>query len=60
MSIYLPSKAADEMSDIGLFTDWAAATGWSSLVNRVLGRSAAVRSPGGAGTWLYAPRGVHA
>lgn len=60
MSIYLPSKAADEMPDIGLFTDWAAATGWNGLVNRVLGRSAAVRSPGGAGTWLYAPRGSHA
>lgn len=60
MSIYLPSNAADEMPDIGLFTDWAAATGWSSLVHRVLGRSASVRSPGGAGTWLYAPRGAHA
>jgi hypothetical protein len=60
MSIYLPSKAADEMSDIGLFTDWAAATGWNGLVNRVLGRTAAVRSPGGLGTWIYAPRGSHA
>ena len=60
MSIYLPSKAADEMSDIGLFTDWAVATGWNSLVNRVLGRLAAVRSPATAGHWLYAPRGHHA
>lgn len=60
MSIYLPSKAADEMSDIGLFSDWAAATGWNSLVNRVLGRLAAVRSPATAGHWLYAPRGHHA
>jgi hypothetical protein len=59
MSIYLPSKAADEMPDIALFTDWAAATGWNSMVNRVLVRSAAVRSPGGTGTWLFAPRGQH-
>ena len=59
MSIYLPSKAADEMPDIALFTDWAAAAGWNSIVNRVLGRSAAVRSPRGTGTWLYAPRGQH-
>ena len=58
MSIYLPSKAAEEMADISLFSDWAAATGWNSLVNRVLGRSATVRLP--VNPWLYAPRGGHA
>ena len=57
MSIYLPSRVTEEMAEISLFSDWAAATGWQTLVNRLLGR-AALRP--GYNPWLFAPRGTHA
>jgi len=45
MSIYAPTKATDEMPHINLFTEWNTVTGWGTLVNRILGRAPAARSP---------------
>lgn len=57
MSIYVPVTAAEEIPQAGLFTDWAAATGWSGVVNRMLGRTAASRAGIGIGIWSsYAAR----
>jgi hypothetical protein len=57
MSLYVPTSAAEELSEAGLFTDWAAATNWAAVVNRMLGRSAPSRAGIGSGAWAaFAPR----
>ena len=56
MSVYFPTSTSQEMGEIGQYTEWNAATGWSRVVNRALGRMANARS-GGAGTlWAFAER----
>ena len=48
LAIYLPSSAAQENSSYGLYSNFEAATGWSTFINRMLGRAAATRLGTGA------------
>jgi hypothetical protein len=43
LAIYLPSSAAQENSSYGLYSNFEAATGWSTFINRMLGRAASTR-----------------
>jgi hypothetical protein len=57
MSVYLPTSTSQEMPEIGQYAEWNAATGWSRIVNRVLGRGANARGGDGFGSfWEYAER----
>lgn len=57
MSLYVPTSAAEELPGAGLFTDWAAATNWAAVINRMLRRSAPSRAGIGSGAWAtFAPR----
>jgi hypothetical protein len=49
LAIYLPSSAAQENSSYGLYSNFEAATGWSTFINRMLGRAAATRLGTGTG-----------
>ena len=60
LAIYLPTSAAQENSSYGLYSNFEAATGWSTFINRMLGRSAATRLGTGTGmTRGAAQRGSH-
>lgn len=56
MSVYFPTATTQEMAEIAQYTDWNAATGWSRVVNRALGRVANARGGGAASLWAFAER----
>lgn len=56
MSVYFPTATTQEMAEIAQYTDWNAATGWSRVVNRTLGRVANARGGGAASLWAFAER----
>jgi len=58
LAAYLPTTAAQENGDYGLFTAFETATGWGGFVNRVLGRAVSSRMTTGSGLGGAAQRGV--
>lgn len=60
LAIYLPGSASQESSSYGLYSNFEAATGWSTFINRMLGRASSTRLGTGTGmTRGAAQRGTH-
>lgn len=58
LAIYLPSTTSQESSAYGMYSGFDTATGWSTFVNRMLGRAATSRMTTGSGLGGAAQRGT--